>query len=375
MQGAVIPAPVGAIAVRDAVAADAAALCALAAACPMEGDVGLCMEREPDFLALNRLEGERFRVGVVHGPDGRLVGCVALSHRLVHLGGRPVLTRYVSDLKVHPAYRGDGVADALVRWVEQLCVDQDPGMPTVLTVLAGNQAMERRFPGPRALPPLIPVATVRSLSVPLLWPRRRSRTLTVRPATSADIAAMLALWTKVAPGRDFSPVLDESRFTAWLAAAPGLSIEDYLLAFDGDGRLRGFLGLWDQESFKQMRITAYSPRLRAFRLGFNALCRAVGGTRLPRAGAILRQRSVVHVCVPGTEPQTLRALLLEVAARLRGRGCSFFTVGLDRRDPLLAAFSGLQAQPTDVAVCLAVRPGDSPATLDGRPVHHEIALV
>ena len=32
-------------------------LIALADACPMEGDVGLCVYRAPDFFALNRLEG------------------------------------------------------------------------------------------------------------------------------------------------------------------------------------------------------------------------------------------------------------------------------------------------------------------------------
>jgi len=42
--------------VRDADASDNAALVRLAAACPMRGDLTLCMDREPDFFALARLE-------------------------------------------------------------------------------------------------------------------------------------------------------------------------------------------------------------------------------------------------------------------------------------------------------------------------------
>ena len=45
-------------------AADNAALVALAAACPMRGDMTMCIDRAPDFFALARLEGERWRVGV-----------------------------------------------------------------------------------------------------------------------------------------------------------------------------------------------------------------------------------------------------------------------------------------------------------------------
>ncbi|MEO7443112.1 MAG: hypothetical protein ABIW46_06225, partial [Acidimicrobiales bacterium] len=75
--------------VRAATPADNAALLALTAACPMEGDIGLCMERAPDFFALNRLEGDHFEVGVVDGPDGTPVGCIAVAERRVYLHGQP----------------------------------------------------------------------------------------------------------------------------------------------------------------------------------------------------------------------------------------------------------------------------------------------
>ena len=54
--------------------ADNDALVELSVACPMEGDIGLAVDRAPDFFALNRLEGDAWRVGVVDGPDGRPVG-------------------------------------------------------------------------------------------------------------------------------------------------------------------------------------------------------------------------------------------------------------------------------------------------------------
>jgi hypothetical protein len=199
--------------------------------------------------------------------------------------------------------------------------------------------------------------------------------VTVRAATTADIAAMTKLWSKVAPRRDFAMAWTTSSLGDWIAAAPGLSIDDYRLAFDAGGRLLGFYGMWDQEAFKQMRITTYSAKLAAVRAAYNLVVPAIGGSRLPRAGEVLRQRTAVHVCVTSERADALRALVIDTHNSLCGSGVAFFNVGLDRCDPLSAAFRGLFAQHTDVLVCLASRQGRHSIALDGRPVHHEIALV
>ena len=365
-------------AVRPATAADNAALVELAEACPMEGDIGMCVERAPRFFALNELEGDRFEVAVVDGSAGRPVGCVAVAERTVYLHGRPTPTMYVGDLKVHPDHRGTPAADALSAHARERCLD-DAGhdRPTLVTILAGNQSMERRLGGARGLPHLTRFATIRSHSVSLLWKRRPPPSeRRVTRAGTEDLEEMADLWQRVAPGRQFAPVHDAGSLAAWIEAAPGLDISSYFLARGADGRLAGFFGLWDQESFKQLRVTSYSPSLRAFRLGFNALAPVVGSTPLPAAGGRIRSLTAVHVCVPPTDPAVLRALLIAAYNEHRGQGYSFFSVGLDVSDPLAGAFTGLLAQPTDVWACTATsaRPYDGPALHD-RPMHHEIALV
>jgi hypothetical protein len=89
---------------RDATAEDNEQLIALAAACPMVGDVSLRIDRGPDFFALSRLEGARWKVGVVE-RDSAIVGCVAISERRSFVNGRESRTGYASDLKVNPAIR------------------------------------------------------------------------------------------------------------------------------------------------------------------------------------------------------------------------------------------------------------------------------
>jgi hypothetical protein len=371
------PALAPAIRVRDADASDNAALVRLAAACPMRGDLTMCMDREPDFFALTRLEGERWRVAVTE-RDGEITGCVAASARIAYVDGHLTPTGYVGDLKVHPAHRGGDSADALT------CFARDTlrglggnALPTLVTILEGNRAMERRTIGPRGLPRLARFATLEVHALPLLWPRTSSVDgITVNSARKDDLDEMGAFWRMVAPHRQLAPVLDADRLAAFIEAAPGLSIEDYLVARRADGRIAGFFALWDQRRLKQLRVLGYSRRLSLARTALDVIARVAGTPRLPAVGSPLPSLAALHLCVPRSAPEVLRALLLHAHAVHRGTGYLFLTLALDRRDPLRVALRGLFAQPTYVGAYVTTPAGRWHGhRLDGLPLHFESALV
>jgi hypothetical protein len=364
-----------AVQVRDAIPGDNEALRAIAASCPMEGDISLAVTREPDFFQLNRLEGERWRVGVAE-VEGRVVGCVMAAERLAYVNGVSERTLYAGDLKVNPTVRGRGIADALSAWARDTLADMaGKDAPIVMTILGGNRAMERRTNGRGGMPHFKRFATIRVFSIPLLVPRTfADAQLRVSPGTATDIEEMIALWRRVAPGRQFAPELTPESFTRWLAIAPGLELSDYRLARDRSGRLVGFLAWWDQARFKQLLVLRYSPRLRVARAIVNRVASATGGVPLPDVGAALRYRTAVHVCVTG--PRVLRALLRASHRELRQARYAFATIGLDVRDPLCTALDGFFAQPTDVNAHVCTAGGDYRGpSLAQRPLHYEIALV
>ena len=363
--------------VREAVADDDAALRAIAAACPMEGDISLRITRDPDFFQLNQLEGSQWRVGVAE-VDGRVVGCAMGAERIAYLHGVEQRTLYAGDLKVLPTMRGTGVADALIRWVMAELLDMGgPGVPILLTVLAGNRAMERRTSGRGTTPGVAHFATMRAFSLPLLFPRAfKDSGLRVSTATSRDIEDMLELWSHVAPARQLAPVLTAETFERWIARAPGLDISSYRLARDASGRLAGFMAWWDQSTFKQSHVLRYSRRLRVARALLNGAATLTRGTPLPDVGELLRYCTALNVCVPGEAPEVLRALVRSSYSELRDAGYAFATIGLDVRDPLCAALNGLFAQPTDVNAFVYTTSGDyAGRSLADRPLHYEIALV
>ena len=363
--------------VRDATSADNDELIALAAACAMAGDMSLRIDRGPDFFALNRLEGERWQVGVAVA-DEKVVGCVAASERKAFVNGVEMRTGYAGDLKVHPLYRDTAIADALSHYAERAFAVLPPAAPVIITVLAGNRPMERRLSGPRGVPPFRKIATIRTHSIPILRPRRDRTGNGVRidAAKWSDVGQMVKLWRKVAPQRQLAPAFTAKSLSAWIGAAPGLDISDYRIARSTAGEMLGFLAVWDQRSFKQLVVVGYSPRMKLVRTAFNAIATMLGAERLPRSGAPLSCVSAAHVCVPSHRPEVLRSLILSAYNDFVGAGCSFMNVGLDTRDPLTGGLVGLLAQPTDVnAYAVTGRRGVAPELLDSRPMHYEIALV
>jgi hypothetical protein len=239
--------------------------------------------------------------------------------------------------------------------------------------------MGRRLPGPRGLPRLERFADLQTLAVPWFRRRRRERPdLDLRPAGPEDLEEMIALWQKLAPGRQFAPVLDGERLHRFLRRAPALEVGSYWLARRrADRALLGFLAVWDQGSFKQSVVMRWSRRLALVRGLWNGLARPLlGAPRLPAAGQPLRHMAAFHLAVPADRPDVLRALTLAAQQALAGQGHAFLTFGLDRRDPLAAGLRGLWAQPTNISACVTSPAGAYRGQpLADRPLHFEIALV
>jgi len=369
---------------RPATSADNAGLLALAAACPMRAGLTLCVRREPDFFALNRLQGDRWDVGVVDGGRVGVIGCIATAERLAYVNGTPAATAYVSDLKVHPAFRGrrngtGSVADALTEYARDTLGATDPHMPVLITVLGGNAAIAPRLPGPGGLPRFSRFATIRTFAVPLFILRRLGpppKGLSVRPAEERDLDEMAALWRAVAPLRQLAPVLCADHFRRLCADAPGLSLSSYWIARHASGRLAGFVALWDQQRLKHTVVQRYPLRGALFRYGFNLVAPLVGSPRLPAPGASLRYLSAFQVCVPAAEPGVLRALLVAGARAHAGSAHAFCSIGLDVTDPLTRALAGCWAQTTLVHAHVSTPAGsyDGPP-LGALPLHFETALV
>lgn len=332
---------------RWATADDNEALIALNRACPMHGAIDLIFDRAPDYFALSRLQGTGAHVCVVDGEAPGTLDAVAAVASLprVYVDGTPREVFYACDLRVHPHLRGGRAVKRIYDFMTTYGVQERGWDLGITTIMKDNAAMAPVLAGKAGLLPYHHVGTVRNHTVQFLLPKRRPRGVAVRPATEADLPAMVALWNRVQAGKQFAPEWTEDGVRAFLATAPNVALASYRLAFRGD-RLVGLLLAWDQEAFKRMVVLGYAREMRRMRRWYNPLAALLGLARIPEVGAPLPYCYATHLCAESVED--LRALYVDLYNAHRTRGYLFFSTMLDVKDPLTAALDGFLTQHVDI---------------------------
>jgi len=95
------------ISYRLATPEDNEQLICLTAATGMAGNIGLRIDRKPDFFKLLELRGET-KVFVALDHD-KIIGCLCVSLQQVYVGGQLYPLQYIGDLKVLQTYRNQGI--------------------------------------------------------------------------------------------------------------------------------------------------------------------------------------------------------------------------------------------------------------------------
>ena len=215
--------------------ADDADLRHILAETPMAGRISVSFRREPSYFDAAVVEGE-FRQVVAARDCGadKLVGFGCRSIRMRYVNGLPQQIGYLGGLRLLIGHRNRGLVARGYKFFRQL--HSDRRTPLYLTTIAsGNDAVIRLLTSGRAgLPAYHYAGDYCTLAIPLA--RRRNRTsvssgLTVRPATTNDLATILAFLAIHGPRRQFFPCYEPRDFFSPNGAFRDLRPADLLLAF------------------------------------------------------------------------------------------------------------------------------------------------
>jgi N-acetylglutamate synthase-like GNAT family acetyltransferase len=310
--------------VRWAVPADDPALRRLCRRTPMKGPLSYYLEREPDFFALTRRQGdEGGRVAVV-AEDGDISAMAMIAPHRSWIDARPQLTAYLGDLKVDPDRRHEGLAGLLVRFLQHE-IDRLEIERSYFLTLAGNPAFAQVGSASDGFR-LRRIRSITNYIVPFAFNRARMQPgIEIRRASEVDLPEMAALWNDVHRRRTFAPVADATRFGA---------AEDFLVA-SKHGSIAGFCAPWDPSALKQIRLLRLSPALRLTASVLNILAAMRQRPAFPSAGECLRTLYVSRICAASAD--VLASLLGAVWERYHNDAYAYFDLALDRADPLTAA--------------------------------------
>jgi hypothetical protein len=342
----------------------------------MSGEIGLSLEREPDFFAAAAVEGPRHRTIVFRDvASGRVVGAGSRSARLCWMNGRPGWLPYLGSLRMDR--NSCGLPREMIGGYD-LCRDlrEADEPPFCLTSIVADNRPARRLleAGLRGMPVYRPVAGMVTLVLPVR--RRRicsSGRIEISRAGHSGMTDVEALLAGFGRRHQFHPV--------WTGAAlrslPGLTPNDFLLATEG-GHLVGCLAIWDQRRFRQSVVRTLAPRMARLRPLLNLAAPIAGWPRIPAVGHRVESAFLSHVAIAENSEHALPALVAAAAADARRRGLDCLLLGLAASGPLLPRVARVFRARAYRSVLYLVHWGNGGpaiAGLDGRTPHVEVAVL
>lgn len=342
---------------------------------PLPGWVTLGFEREPDFFAAARLEGERHRVLLAReGANGPLAGFCSRVSRRVFIGGEPSWLGYLGQFRTAGGWQGGPRAYRLLRQgfaeVRRRLCDPDELPWDITSILAGNRPARRILSAD--LPKLPRYRRISGFTTLVYRSGGRRRSADAESGASVGLGAIADCLQRNYRRYRFAPVWDEAALRA-----AGLESSDFLVLREG-GRVTACLGLWDQRPVKQTVVRAYRAPLGRLRPLFNLLAPLGGLPALPPVGSSLSQAFLSHLACDRDDPTAAAELLREGLALAGRRGIEQLTLGLAEGHPLLATARALRRHLDYRSDIYTVHWPDAseegPKAMDqGPPLHLEVA--
>jgi len=341
---------------------------------PMEGEIRVSLEREPNVFLAAAVEGEPHRTIVAREPGGGIVGMGSRSVWNAFVNGEPCRLGYLSQLRVDRAHRGrKRLITAGYDLIRSFRNTEE--MPFDLTSIIADNDVARRLLGAGlpGLPRYQEIEEWTTLVVPTTSRPRRTTGARIERGTPERLGEIAGCLERNRRRYQFAP-----RFSAADLRSPersrGLEPSDFFLAVV-DTEVVGTLALWDQSGFKQVVVQGYAPRLALWRPWINRFSPVLGTPRLPDPGQALPHAYLSHLAVDEDDPEIFRALVEAAYAEARARRYVYVVAGLAARHPWRPWLEKRFKPRAYASVLYTVLWEDEATALDGRMPHVEVALL
>lgn len=305
---------------------------------PFPGSISLSFERDPDYFLAAGIEGPFHQTMVVYDAEtGRLMGMGDRAIRPMWVNGALRDVGYFSGLRTREQ---DRRGLAMARFVQQgfryyRGLHSD-GLTQfyLISIIADNTPARRLLTaGLDGLPNLKEYTRMSTFAIRPSRPKPSLALpagLKLERASRERLPALIDCLNRNGARRQFSPYWAEQ--TLFSALTPGLSVDDFFLALDGE-HVAGCLALWDQNACKQTVVRGYGGSMARFRHLINTFAPLAGWPSLPEPGTRLNQAYACFAAVDDHEPGVFAALLRAIYNEAVRRGYDTLLIGMAEADP------------------------------------------
>ncbi len=300
-------------------------LIGLTAATGMAGNIGLRIDRKPDFFKLLELRGDT-RVFVALDDD-TIIGCLCVSLQQVYVGGKIYPLQYIGDLKVLEAYRNKGIGLQLCNEMADHVIAFGSDL-AFLNVSKGNNKPVSFF---RNRPKVPDFDNIGLFNIYQFFGKKRE---TVHPGFTIESNRvsdeLLEFLDRHYSKYELGTVINEEKLKG---------MEHFTIR--SSRKIIAAMCLMDTMHLKQNVVTNLSWKMKWLLRLLNVYNGIAGNSRMPLLNEPVRMIYIRWLAVDDQDPALVRLLINHARNIAYERNYSFASIGLHEKDPLGKCFRGM----------------------------------
>lgn len=307
--------------------AEDSALCTVLRRTSMPGSISLAFCREPSYFSAERAGTTKHQTLVYQNRrTGRIAGIGSRSIRKLYVDGQEKFVGYLGNLRLLPEVRGGLTLVRGYNFLHSLHADGE--VPYYLTTILGENTQAQRIleSGRAGMPAYIPIGGFVTYLIPLRKKMVRMPQHVVQPCDEHTLMAACDCLREWNGRHQFAPVYTPEDLSGSTSLLPQFAPRNMYACVE-EGRVAGTLGVWNQQSFKQMIVTDYSAGMKTIRPFYNGLAWLRGQPTLPDIGQPIRSVHAAFVSARNDDPIVFESLIDQACVDWSGCGHDYLLVG------------------------------------------------
>lgn len=297
----------------------------LTASSAMAGDIGLRIDRSPDFFSLLRMRGDT-KIFVAEENDA-LIGCICVSQQKVYVGGEIYPLQYIGDFKVAEQYRNRGIGLQLCNEVADYVISQNSDL-AFLNVSKGNSKPLSFFKNRPNVPDFDNIGIFKIYQII----GKRMKTKVHRNPIEETILndEVLNFFNNHYRNYQLGTVLSQEKFDS-----------TRIFIVRENEKIIGAMCLIDTMPVKQNVITALSWKIKYALKIINAYGSIVGLSKMPTLNEPVKMQYIKYLAVNSNNSSLVKLLINHARNIAFEKSYSYVSIGLHEKDKFNKCLSGL----------------------------------